>query len=103
MSAWQFFGLVVLLMVMIPVSVEVAIRLRWREIRGMFDRALMHGGSIDTLRRAIQDDAEGAKEASAAAVEAVRLLKVKVDDHSLRLESLENHPILRRVGGAVRP
>lgn len=98
MTWWQF----AIVAVLVPVSVEVSIRVRWREIRAMFDRALMHGGSLDTLSRALREAGEESKskagealELASTAVEAVRLLKGRVDD-------LEDHPLLRPPGGRLR-
>ena len=106
MSETQFLILVVLItaglflfVAAVPWSVERAINIRWKEILTMFDRALMHGGSLDTLADAIRKSAEEsqhlASEAKAkadVAIEAVSLL------HG-RVRALEDHPFLRPVGG----
>lgn len=98
MTWWQF----AIVAALVPVSVEVSIRVRWREIRGMFDRALMHGGSLDTLSDALRKASEASQSTSAearalaeGAVQAVALLKARVD-------KLEDHPLLRRPGGNGR-
>lgn len=95
MTWWQF----MLLALMVPLSVEASIRLRWKEIRGMFDRALMHGGSLDTLTKALRAAAEESGTRSAQAVESVRLLKQRVDEIAARMKMLEEHPVLRKLGG----
>lgn len=98
MTWWQF----AIVAVLVPVSVEVSIRVRWREIRAMFDRALMHGGSLDTLSDALrkaseasQSTAAEARDLAEGAIKAVELLKRRVD-------SIEDHPLLRRPGGNGR-
>ena len=94
MTWWEF----AIVVALVPISVEISIRLRWKEIRGMFDRALMHGGSLDSLARAIHADSDEAKTLAQGAVEAVTLLKKSVDESQTRLDLLENHPLLRRFG-----
>jgi hypothetical protein len=81
------------------VAVEVGLRLRWRSIEAMFDRALMHGGSLDTLSKALKAAAEESGSRASSAIEAVRLLKAEVDESKVRLRRLEEHPILRPLGG----
>ncbi len=80
-------------------AVEGGLRLRWRSIEAMFDRALMHGGSLDTLSRALRENSEAAlviaEEAKAkadVAVEAVTKLHHRV-------RALEEHPFIRPMGG----
>ena len=81
------------------VAMERAIRLRWASIEAMFDRALAHGGSLDTLSRAARADSAEAKRIAAGALEATRLLKDALDDSEVRIRALEEHPVLRRFGG----
>lgn len=97
MMSWAQFSIFLAVTIL---AVEGGLRLRWRSIEAMFDRALMHGGSLDTLSRALRENSEAssakADQAFAMAedaVEAVKLLKRKVD-------RLEEHPILRRIGGS---
>lgn len=96
MMSWAQFAIFLAVTI---VAIEGGLRLRWRSIEAMFDRALMHGGSLDTLSKALREnsDASAAKAEQAHglatdAVDAVRLLKIRVD-------RLEEHPILRRLGG----
>jgi len=99
MSVWQF----LIIAVLVPLSVEVSIRLRWREIKAMFDRALMHGGSLDTLSRVLKEDSDEVKKLAGGAVEAVRKLKERHEEwreeSHARLRALEEHPLLRPLGG----
>lgn len=103
MTWWQF----AIVAALVPVSVEVSIRLRWREIRGMFDRALMHGGSLDTLTKALRGDSEATRKLADDAITAVRMLKERSEESDARLSArvtaLEEHPLLRPLGGPARP
>jgi hypothetical protein len=88
-----------LAVVAIPWSVERAVSFRWKEILAMFDRALAHGGSLDTLSKDIRENSEVSKtmaqEANTraeSAVQSVALLHVRV-------RNLEEHPFLRPLGG----
>jgi hypothetical protein len=95
----EFLILLLAIIVTVPVSVEIAIRLRWRHIQAMFDRALMHGGSLDTLTRRMEQKVDEAKGIALASAEASGLLKDRMDKHEGRLRELEEHPVIRRMGG----
>ena len=86
----------------IPWAVERAVAVRLKGLQEMFDRALMHGGSIDTLARSVKAASEtaisAATEAQAkvgAALDAISLLHIRV-------RALEDHPFLRPPGGQPR-
>jgi hypothetical protein len=95
----EFLLLMLAVIVTVPISVEVAIRVRWRHIQAMFDRALMHGGSLDTLTRRMQERVDEAKAIALASAEATGMLKTRMDSHEGRLRELEEHPVIRRMGG----
>jgi len=92
-------GFVVVGVAIIPWSVERAVDKRWKEIREMFDRALMHGGSLDTLGKALKATSEESRVKADGAVKAVDLLHELVKRQESRLAALEDHPVLRKVGG----
>ena len=100
----QFFTIVVLLLVAIaaiPWSVEHAVSKRWGEIKMMFDRALFHGDSLDTLKDQMRRDSEATK---ASAGEALRQAQGAVEAVALLhrdVKALQEHPILRRPGGTL--
>jgi len=92
---------IVLVIAAIPWSVERAVGIRWKEIVAMFDRALMHGGSLDTLSEAIRESsaesrviAEEARAAAGRAVDGVSLLHKRV-------RALEEHTFMRPPRGNV--
>jgi hypothetical protein len=86
----------------IPWCVQRAMLIRWKEIVAMFDRALAHGGSLDTLSRTLKEDSKRAVEMSRAAGEAVVIVKRELELHDARIKALEEHPVIRRVGGNIR-
>jgi hypothetical protein len=90
------FGAVILTMLW---AVEKAISVRWKSITSMFDRALMHGGSLDTLSRQLREDSAATKELASDAVEVAGAFKGRLDDHARRIAEIENHPFLRKLGG----
>jgi hypothetical protein len=98
----QFLILLVALLGAVPISVELALRVRWGSIKLMFDRALMHGGSLDTLSRQLKEDSETTKATAEKAVEISRAFKGRLDDHEQRLATIEEHPLMRRLGGGVK-
>jgi hypothetical protein len=95
----EFLILLLAIIITVPVSVEIGLRLRWRHIQAMFDRALMHGGSLDTLTRRMQERVDEAKAIALASAEATGMLKDRMDKHDDRLAYLEEHPVIRRMGG----
>ena len=99
MKDHEFLILLLAIIIIVPISVEVAIRFRWRHIQAMFDRALMHGGSLDTLTWRMQERVDEAKAIALAIAEATGMLKERMDKHDDRLAYLEEHPIIRRMGG----
>jgi hypothetical protein len=65
----------------------------------MFDRALMHGDSLDTLKARMKAESE---ESKAKAAEALRQAAGALEVASLAHEEvkrLKEHPLLRRIGG----
>jgi hypothetical protein len=102
MTALQFSIIVLLILVgiaVIPWSVERAVDKRWGEIRSMFDRALMHGDSLDTLKARMKADSE---ESKAKAAEALRLAKGAVDAVDIlhrEMKRIKEHPLIRPLGG----
>lgn len=100
---WAQFSVVVVLLLAaiaaVPWSVERAVGRRWGEIKMMFDRALFHGDSLDTLKDQLRRDSEATK---ADASEALRRAQGAADAVALlhrEVKALQEHPILRRPGG----
>jgi F0F1-type ATP synthase membrane subunit b/b' len=96
-------GIGLLIAVLVPRAVERSVKERWQNIEDMLARALSHGGSLDTFNRQSRAEASAARETAAGAVKAVELLKDRVDHHDRRLRALEEHPLLRPLGGPARP
>ena len=102
MSTPQFLGLLFAVLLTIIISVELAIRVRWRTIETMFSRALMHGGSIDTLIRHIKEDSAATKALAQGAADISQAFKGRLDTVESRVAALEEHPLIRPTGGHQR-
>jgi hypothetical protein len=83
----------------VPWAVDRSVAKRWTEIIAMMDRALMHGGSLDTLSRRLKRDSDDTRTLAAGALEISRTLKDRVEHHEKRLKDIEAHPIFRPLGG----
>ncbi len=92
-----------LFVLLLPKAVEAALAGRWSHIVAMFDRALAHGGSLDTLSRSLREDSKVTQGMARDAVDVARQLKERVDGYDARLRRLEEHPLLRTMGGQSRP
>lgn len=103
MTGFQFLvlaGMMAIAIAAIPWSVNRAVEKRWDEIRLMFDRALMHGGSLDTLGKALKATSEASR---IKAEEAINLSNGALEGLQLlheRVKRLEEHPLLRPLGGS---
>jgi hypothetical protein len=92
-------GLILVGIAVIPWSVERAVNKRWNEIREMFDRALMHGGSLDTLGKALKATSEESRAKADQALTAVEKQTHAMALLHQRVKTLEEHPVLRKLGG----
>lgn len=99
MSDLQFILLATINIITLVASVEFALWRRTKHINDLFERALAHGGSLDTFVRSANTKAVEANTIALAAVEATRMLKERVDHHERSIAELQNHPILRPPGG----
>ena len=83
-------------------SVERGLNVRWKSIKLDFDRLFMVSQGLDTLRETLIKEASQSKTEVGKAIEVVRVLKDKFDDHEDRLKDIENHPLLRPIGGGIK-
>ena len=94
-------GLIVMATVVVY-AVERGLNVRWKSIKLDFDRLFMVSQGLDTLRETLIKEASQSKTEVGRAIEVVRVLKDKFDDHEDRLKDIENHPLLRPIGGGIK-